>query len=115
MKSFTIGEAERLLRVKVHVIRYWEKEVPLIQPGQDMGGRKIYSDKDLQILLRLKYLLYDRRFTLEGAREQLYRELAGDYQDLRGQIGSLRSALMDLYFSLKDESGDGASDAGEAQ
>jgi DNA-binding transcriptional MerR regulator len=101
MKSFTIGEAERLLRVKVHVIRYWEKEVPLIQPGRDQGGRKIYSGRDLQILLRLKYLLYDRRFTLEGAREQLYRELAGDCQDLRGQIGALRSTLMDLYFSLK--------------
>jgi DNA-binding transcriptional MerR regulator len=114
MKFFTIGEAGRLLRVKVHVIRYWEKEIPLIQPGKDSGGRKIYSHRDMQILLRIRYLLHERRFTLEGAREQLYRELAGDYQDLRGQISALRSELLDLYFMMKGEPGDGG-EAGENQ
>jgi DNA-binding transcriptional MerR regulator len=93
-----IGDVERLLKVKVHVVRYWEREIPLIQPKKDAFGKRLYSDRDLQIFLRLKYLLYDRRFTLEGAREQLFRELAGDYQDLRGQIAALRSNLIDLYF-----------------
>jgi DNA-binding transcriptional MerR regulator len=102
MKSFTIGEAGRLLRVRIHVIRYWEKEIPLVQPGKDPGGRKRYSHRDMQILLRLKYLLYDRRFTLEGAREQLYREMAGDHQDLRGRIAALRSELMDLYCMINN-------------
>jgi DNA-binding transcriptional MerR regulator len=82
------------------VIRYWEQEIPLLQPGKDLNGRKFYSSRDLQILLRLKYLLYERRFTLEGAREQLYHELAGDYQDLRGTISLLRSELLDLYFRV---------------
>jgi len=54
----------------------------------------------VQILLRLKYLLYDRRFTLEGAREELYRELTGEYQDLRGAASSPRSCLLDLYFDV---------------
>jgi DNA-binding transcriptional MerR regulator len=117
MKSFTIGEARRLLRVKIHVIRYWEKEIPLIQPGKDPGGRKLYSHRDMQIFLRLKYLLYDRRFTLEGAREQLYRELAGDYQDLRGRIAALRSELLNLYVMIHGEPGgpDTEADAGENQ
>ena len=101
MASYSIGDAERLLRVKIHVIRYWEKEIPLIQPNKDTYGRRLYRDRDLQIFFRLKYLLYERRFTLEGAKAQLYRELAGEYQDLRGYISALRSELLRLFFAVK--------------
>jgi DNA-binding transcriptional MerR regulator len=99
--SFVIGDVERILQVKNYVIRYWEKEIPLIQPRKDNTGKRIYSDRDIQLLLRLKYLLYNRRFTLEGAKEQLFRELAGDFQDLRGQISALRSDLLTLYFMIR--------------
>ena len=98
MTSYSSGDAERLLQVKIHVIRYWEKEIPLIQPVKDVYGRRMYSDRDLQIFSRLKHLLYERRFTLEGAKSQLYRELAEENQDLRGHISSLRSKLLDLFF-----------------
>ena len=101
MATYSIGDAERLLQVKVHVIRYWEKEMPLIQPDKDTYGRRMYRDKDLQIFFRLKYLLYERRFTLEGARVQIYRELAGEHQDLRGSISALRSELLDLFFFVR--------------
>ena len=101
MASYSPGEVESLLQVKVHVIRYWEKEIPLIQPVKDRYGRRMYSDRDLQILYRLKYLLYDRRFTIEGAKTQLYQELAGENQDLRAQISALRSELMSLFFTVK--------------
>jgi DNA-binding transcriptional MerR regulator len=100
MTSYSIGDVERLLRVKVHVIRYWEREISLIQPDKDVYGRRMYRDRDLQIFFRLKYLLYDRRFTLEGARDQLYRELAGENQDLRAGISALRSDLLNLFFYL---------------
>jgi DNA-binding transcriptional MerR regulator len=102
MKAYTIGDAEKILRVKDYVIRYWEKEIPLIRPAKDSYGRRIYSDRDIQLLLRLKYLLYKRRFTLEGAREELINELAGDHQDLRGTISALRSVLLDLYFLIEN-------------
>ncbi|MDR0473057.1 MAG: MerR family transcriptional regulator [Treponema sp.] len=100
-RSYTIAEAEKLLKVKPHVIRYWEKEVPFVQPHKDLGGHKLYSERDLQILLRLKYLLYERRFTLEGAKEELLGELSGKYQNLHGEIAALRSQLMELYFAVK--------------
>jgi DNA-binding transcriptional MerR regulator len=103
MSSYSPGDIERLLQVKVHVIRYWEKEIPLIQPIKDRYGRRMYSDRDLQILYRLKYLLYDQRFTIEGAKARLYRELAGENQDLRGQISALRSELMSLFFIVNKE------------
>jgi DNA-binding transcriptional MerR regulator len=93
--AYTIGDAERLLGLKAQVIRYWDKEIPLLQPKKDHSGRRIYSSRDLQILLRLKHLLYCRRFTIEGARDELFRERAGN-QDLRAQIDALRSDLADL-------------------
>ena len=99
--AYTIGDIEKILKVKNHVIRYWEKEIPLIQPKRDIYGRREYSDRDFQIFLRLKYLLYERRFTLEGAKEQLYNELSGEYQDLRASIAAMRTELLDLFFKAR--------------
>jgi DNA-binding transcriptional MerR regulator len=97
MASYSIGDLERLLRVKNYVIRYWEKEIPLIQPEKNNYGRRVYRERDLQLLFRLKHLLYERRFTIEGAKDQLYMELAGGGQDLRGCISALRSELLALF------------------
>jgi DNA-binding transcriptional MerR regulator len=101
--SFTIGEVGRLLKLKPHIIRYWEKELPLIQPKKDLGGRMRYSDRDVQIFQRLKYLVYEKKFTLEGAKEEIYRELSGEGQDLKAQIAELRSDLLEIYRNLKKE------------
>ena len=102
MTTYSIGDLEKLLRVKNHVIRYWEKEIPLIQPQKNNYGRRVYRDRDLQILFRLKYLLYDRRFTIEGAKAQLYLEMAGENQDLRGRISALRTELLSLFSLVHD-------------
>jgi DNA-binding transcriptional MerR regulator len=99
--SYGIRDLERILKVKIHVLRYWEREIPLVQPQKDMAGKLRYSDRDLQIFLRLKYLLYSRHFTVEGAREELFREASGETQDLRAQIAALRSELVELYFRIK--------------
>lgn len=98
MGLYSAADAARLLRVKIHVIRYWEREIPLIQPKKNTQGKRLYSDRDLQILIRLKHLLYDRHFTLEGAREELLRELSGEQQDTLARLSALRSQLMELYF-----------------
>jgi DNA-binding transcriptional MerR regulator len=100
MISYGIGDVEALLGLKVHVIRYWEREIPLVQPRRDQGGRRVYSKGDLRVLLRLKHLLYERRFTIEGAREELFRELSGSSVDLRSHIDALRSELLELYFTV---------------
>ena len=101
MKSYSAADAARILRVKTHVIRYWEKMIPLIQPTRDTQGKRFYSGRDIQLLFRLKHLLYDRRFTIEGAREELYREVSGEQQDLQAKIAVLRSQLLDLYLQVK--------------
>ena len=102
MAVYTMANASELLQIKPHVIRYWEQEIPLIRSCRDNSGRRLYSARDMQILLRLKHLLYNRRFTLEGAREELYRELGGNSQDLRSGISLLRSELLELYFLVRE-------------
>jgi len=102
MAAYTMTDAENLLGVKAHVIRYWEQEIPLIQGKKDVYGHRFFSSREMQLLFRLKHLLHVRRFTIEGAREELYRELTGKGQDLRTELSILRSELMELYFSLKE-------------
>jgi DNA-binding transcriptional MerR regulator len=104
MSSYGIGEVEKLLGVKAHVIRYWEKEIPLIRSRRDRGGRRVYAKQDLLMLFRLKHLLYDRRFTIQGAREQLFREYAGDNasQNIKADIDALRSELVDVYSLVRN-------------
>jgi len=102
MAVYTMAHASDLLKVKPHVIRYWETEIPLVRSSKDNYGRRVYSSRDMQILFRLKHLLYERRFTLEGAREELYRELSGESQDIRSRLAILRSELLELYFFLKE-------------
>ena len=103
MDFYTLGDIEKLLGVKPYIIRYWEKEIPLLQPKKDIRGKRMYTNRDMQLFFRLKYLLYDKRFTVEGAREQLFKELSGENQDLRAQISALRTELAQLYFSLANK------------
>ncbi|GHV33250.1 hypothetical protein AGMMS4952_24950 [Spirochaetia bacterium] len=112
MAAYGIRDLEKLLGVKAHVIRYWEKEIPLIQSRRDFNGRRVYAKRDLLVFFRLKYLLYDRRFTIEGARDQLFRELTGEgddhsdsVQNLKAHIEALRSDLLDLYSLVHEPTG----------
>lgn len=101
MRGYTIGQVCQLLKLEAHVLRYWEKEFPLLQPRKEMNGRRVYSSRDLRLLLRIKYLLHSRRFTIEGAREQLFTELSGDTQDSAARYDDMRSSLLNLFFTVK--------------
>jgi DNA-binding transcriptional MerR regulator len=96
---YSNADLEKLLGVKGHVIRYWEKEFPLIQPRRDMHGHFIYGQRDVEFVLRLKHLLYDRKFTVEGAREQLLCEVSAPNQEKAAAISALRADLLNIYFT----------------
>lgn len=98
MPYCTTGDLEKLLGVKGHIIRYWEKEVPLIQPQKDGSGRYHYSVRDVQLLLRIKHLTQVRKYTVEGAREALLRELTGEQQNVKADIEAIRAELLNVYF-----------------
>lgn len=74
---FKIGEAARLCAVKPYVLRYWETEFHSVRPQKTRSQQRLYRRKDVEHLLRIRQLLYEQRFTIEGARARL-RELGHD-------------------------------------
>ena len=67
-KSFsTISKTAKIIGVKSHVLRFWEKKFHSINPKKSLSGRRYYSSKDIEILLRIKKLLYEEGFTIKGA------------------------------------------------
>jgi DNA-binding transcriptional MerR regulator len=69
---FRIGEVSALLGVETYVLRYWETEFPSLAPKKSGTGHRLYRRKDVELLLRIKHLLYEKRFTIEGARQSLH-------------------------------------------
>src|SRR5271157_4450684 len=68
---FRIGEVSQLVGVEAYVLRYWESEFPGLSPRKSSSGQRMFRRKDVELLLRIKHLLYDRKFTIEGARKAL--------------------------------------------
>ena len=68
---FRIGEVSRLAGIKPHVLRFWETEFSGIGPKKSGTGQRLYRRKDVELVLEIKRLLYDKRFTIEGARKFL--------------------------------------------
>ena len=68
---FRIGEVASAVGVETHVLRYWETEFRSIRPQKSSRGQRVYSRRDVETLLRVRELLYDRGFTIAGARKQL--------------------------------------------
>ncbi len=74
---FKIGEAARLCGVKPYVLRYWETEFKSVRPQKTRSQQRLYRKRDVELLLKIRHLLYEKRFTIEGARVRL-RELGHD-------------------------------------
>ncbi|MBQ7158835.1 MAG: MerR family transcriptional regulator [Treponema sp.] len=108
MATFTIGEVEELSGVKAHILRYWESVIPGFAPRKDIGGRRAYTDRDLDLVLRLKYLIYEKKFTIEGARSQLLSEMTNydTNADTLDEIRRLRSELTGLYLTVRKYRGE---------
>ena len=68
---YKIGEVCEIAGLTAHVLRYWEKEFPQLAPKKTASGHRLYREKDIQTVLAIKALLYDRKFTIRGAREHL--------------------------------------------
>ena len=68
---FRIGEVSHIIGVEPHVLRYWESEFPALAPRKSSSGQRMFRRRDVDLLLRIKHLLYDRKFTIEGARRAL--------------------------------------------
>ncbi len=80
---YRIGEVETITEIPAYVLRYWESEFKLLRPKKNPAGQRLYRKADLELVLRIKSLLYEERLTLEGAKKRLRGEARGlDQMDL---------------------------------
>src|SRR5579862_6659902 len=71
---FRIGEVGSLLSLEPYVLRYWESEFPSLAPEKSTSGHRLYRRKDVELLLKIKDLLYEKRYTIDGAKQFLQTE-----------------------------------------
>lgn len=74
---YRIGEVSALTGIQPYVLRYWESEFKLLRPKKNRGGQRVYRRQDLELVQRIKQLLYEERLTLEGAKKRLRQEIRG--------------------------------------
>ncbi len=67
---FKIGEVSRLAGVESYVLRYWETEFSFLRPRKSKSGQRLYTKKDVELILQIKKLLYEERYTIDGVRRK---------------------------------------------
>ena len=98
---FKIGEVARIAEVKPYVLRYWETEFKLLTPIKSRSGQRLYRRRDVDLILRIKELLYAERFTIEGARRKIREEEvpspdSPEAGDRRGTLMEMRKEVLEL-------------------
>src|SRR6204780_6194 len=89
---FRIGDVARLANIKPYVLRFWETEFPGLGPRKSGTGHRLYRRKDVEMVLEIKRLLYEQRFTIEGARKFLEARPKRDAAAATGKPAKRRSA-----------------------
>src|SRR5260221_11964868 len=74
-RLYKIGEVCRMADVQPYVLRYWETEFPQLAPNKSGGGQRLYTKNEIDVILRIKQLLYSEGFTIAGAKKKLETEL----------------------------------------
>jgi DNA-binding transcriptional MerR regulator len=97
---FRIGEVSKLAKLPAYVLRFWESEFPRIRPKRTAAGQRLYTRNDIELILKIKTLLYDKKFTIQGARQHLsVRSRKGEdaekqlLAELHAELKSLRDML----------------------
>lgn len=75
-KLYKIGEVCKLAELQPYVLRYWETEFPQLAPGKSGGGQRLYNRREVDVILRIKELLYREGFTIAGAKKKLETEMS---------------------------------------
>jgi DNA-binding transcriptional MerR regulator len=83
---YRIGQVSRIADLKPFVLRYWETEFPMLEPVKSSSGHRLYRQEDVDLVLKIKRLLYDEGFTIAGARRHL-REQGGNTDGESSTIG----------------------------
>ena len=108
---YSISEVSEMTSLKPYVLRYWESEFPSLRPSKNRAGKRIYRSSDVDQVLAIKKLLYEKKFTIEGAKTQLKsapdnsnepRDVA-QIDDQKGVLAEIRTHLKEIVDILEDK------------
>jgi DNA-binding transcriptional MerR regulator len=107
---YSIGEVSDIAGLKPYVLRYWETEFSNLSPSKNRAGNRVYTEQDIEIILEIKRLLYQDKFTIEGARQYFNNTPSSDEtgSELPSQTGTnrekeiVRRTLLDIQESLQE-------------
>jgi len=104
---YRVGEVSHLVDVDPYVLRYWEKMFPQLKPKKDETGQRVYTQSDINIVLRIKNLLYEERYTIAGAKKKLSEETEEKEKKYDEQLlvtlRDIRQLLLEASAILKKE------------
>ncbi len=106
---FRIGEVAKLCRLPAYVLRFWETEFPQLKPVKSSTGQRMYRQRDVENVLRIRQLLYDEGFTIAGARQHLKDELKPAHRQdglpfpkqRSAELKKVRQGLQEILVILK--------------
>jgi len=97
---FRIGEVSKIVKLPTYVLRFWETEFSRMRPKRTSSGQRLYTRKDIELILKIKNLLYEKKFTIKGARRHLTAktgkkdvEIKQHLKDMRSELKSIRDLL----------------------
>ena len=99
---YSISEVSQMTGIEAYVLRFWEKEFPMLKPKKNRGGNRVYQRRDIEMVNRIRKLLYEENYTIEGARNRL-RSLkpTPERQDLI-QTGRMRTTIGEIRKEVED-------------
>lgn len=89
---YSIGEVCDITGLKPHVLRYWESQFEVLSPNKNRAGNRVYRPKDIEVVLLVKNLLYEEKYTIEGARQRLLEMRQA------GELAEERQVVLDPEF-----------------
>tara|TARA_B100001750_G_C15200098_1_gene443114 strand:- start:70 stop:441 length:372 start_codon:yes stop_codon:yes gene_type:complete len=95
---YSIGDVSKITNIKQYVLRYWETEFSIIKPSKNRAGNRIYKDSDIKAVNLIKSLLYERKYTIKGAKQYL----ADNYKtaEQKANIVNLNPTKVDKEYLL---------------
>ena len=98
---YSIGEVSEMMGLEPHVLRYWESEFKMLAPKKNRAGWRIYRKSDIATIERIKYLLKDQKYTIEGARQTLEEDGDSDSTSVpRKELLEIRAFLEQVLNAL---------------
>ena len=107
---YSIGDVCALTGLKPHVLRYWETQFEVLRPTKNQAGNRVYRSKEIEVIMLVKQLLYEQKYTIEGANKKLLEMRAGGNleEERRGVLESevlqgLKTDLLELRDTLSHD------------